>query len=222
MLGVVLDPLWFILPGVFYIIHWVVFCCSDTCKFLSKLNKDVNPYELTHKCQNNPGYVKWHISCYHSETRAHTVTDSNGTRTTTRRERVTTWVNSKTVNFHEQCDASPILSGLEQYRLTRIYNKVDIAFENEEMRNHFNHMRSHWIQENHRDVHFDFSEHNDIKGMISHLLTFNGKRKKFPTFLNCCIFTMLAFLTLDWVLMFWLMRHSARLDYKFVKVVHRI
>ena len=38
------NYLWFILPGVFYIIHYVVFCCSDTSKFLKKLRRDVNPY----------------------------------------------------------------------------------------------------------------------------------------------------------------------------------
>ena len=76
------DYLWFILPGVFYLIHYILFCCSDTSKFLKKLRRDLNPYEHTYQCQKTPAHTKWHIVCYHYETRYRTRTDSQGnTRT---------------------------------------------------------------------------------------------------------------------------------------------
>ena len=215
--------LWFILTGVIYLVHWIVFACSDTCKFLQKLRPDVNPYELTYQCQKTPAHTKWHIVCYHYETRTRTTTDSQGnTRTETYTEKVITHTASHVVRFEEQYDASPILSGLERFRMTRIYNKVKIAFVSEGVQEQFESMRRQWIHEHNRDVHHDFSEKHKLPGLISHVLTFNGKRKKFPRLLNCAVFTVLCVVTLDWVVMFWLMRHSARLDYTYLKVVHRI
>ena len=133
-----------------------------------------------------------------------------------------THTSSHTWHFKEQYDASPILSRLEQFRLTRIYNKVKIAFCNEQLQQHFEDARRQWIHEHNRDVHYDFTESKEIPGLISHVLTFNGKAKKFPALLNCTVFTLLSVVTLDWILMFWLMRHSARLDYTYIKVVHKL
>ena len=93
---------------------------------------------------------------------------------------------------------------------------------NEHLHHQFDQARRQWIHENNRDVLYDFSEKHEIPGLVSHLLTFNGKAKKFPRLLNCTVFTIMSVITLDWILMFWLMRHSARLDYTYVKVVHRL
>lgn len=233
VLGSIAVPLvlneyaWFALPGSFYLIHLIILCTSDTCKFLSKLDLKVNPYTQAYNLQHTPPVTVWHITCYHWETRFRTVTerDSNGntrTRTETYQEKVITHTNSHTVHYRGWQDASPILSGLEQYRMTRIYNRLTFAFGSDAVRHQFHCMRREWIHFNDRDVHYDFSEAHKLPGMVSHVLTFNDKPKNFPCCLNCCAFTFLGFLTLDWVLMFWLMRYSARLDYRFVKVVHLI
>ena len=98
------DYVWFALPGSFYLIHLIILCTSDTCKFLSKLNLKVNPYNQTYHLQHTGPITVWHITCYHWETRFRTVTerDSNGntrTRTETYQEKVVTHTNSHTVHY---------------------------------------------------------------------------------------------------------------------------
>ena len=217
------NYLWMILPGVVYLIHWILFACSDTRKFLKKLRRDVNAYEMTYRCQQTPAHTKWSIVCYHYETRHSSSTDSDGQTTiNTYRERVVTYSKNRTVHFKEQYDASPILSGLEKFKFTRIYNKVKLAFVNKQQHARFVEERKKWVHLHTRDKHQDFYQEHVIPGLISHALVYNGKPGQFPALLNCTIFTLLAVLTLDWILMFWLMRHSARLDYTYSKIVHRV
>ena len=71
-------------------------------------------------------------------------------------------------------------------------------------------------------MHYDFSENDYLPGMISHLLTFNDDKSKFPACLSCCCFVALGFAMMDWILIFWFMRHSARLDYQYFKIATRI
>ena len=221
------NYLFFIITGVAYLIHLIVLCCSDTFKFLNNLDLDINPYKLTHKLQHTNPMTVWHIECYHYETRFRTVTtrDANGntqTRTETYQEKVTTHRNTHNQRYREVEDASPILSGLEQFRMTRIYNKLDLAFANAEISHYFHQLRRDWIHFNDRDRHYSFSEKHVLPGMKGHVLAFNGKKKDFPCCLNTGAFCLLGFLTLDWILMFYMMRYSARLNYKFIKVVHQI
>ena len=158
-------------------------------------------------------------------TRTVSSTDSNG-NTTTRTE--TYWVRVDThhadnvVKYPDCKDASPILSGLEQYRMTRIYNTLKIAFATPEASEKYIKKRGDWIHHNDRDVSYDFFEKDCLPGMISHLLTFNDDKSKYPKCLTCCCLLLLGFLMMDWILIFWFMRHSARLDYQYVKVAEEI
>ena len=108
-------------------------CCTDTRKFLQKLNLSINPYDHTAAIQRTDPYSVWHINCYHYEDRTRVVTykDWRG-ETHTKIEhytvRVDTHNNTVIVSYPDTQDASPILSGLENYRMTRIYNTFRLAF----------------------------------------------------------------------------------------------
>ncbi len=119
-------------------------------------------------------------------------------------------------------DASPILSGLERFRMTRIYNTYRLGFDSAETRNDYIRGRDLWRLRNKLDVHYDFSERDTFPGLRSHLLTFNDDRSKFPIFLNCGCLLLLSFVMFDWLLIFWFMRNSARLNYEYVKVATRV
>ena len=54
------------------------------------------------------------------------------------------------------------------------------------------------------------------------MLTFNDDKAKYPKCLTCCCLIILAFLMIDWILIFWFMRHSARIDYEYLKVANKI
>ena len=159
---VIVSPGLIAIPIVIYLIRFAVICCTDTSKFLRQLNLDINPYDLTATLQKTEPYTLWHIRCYHWETRYRTVTESDGqggtrTRTESYQVQVTTHTNSKCITYPDCVDASPILSGLEKYRMTRIYNTLRIAFGTEECNKYYQKKRYKWIRKNDRDVHYDFS-----------------------------------------------------------------
>ena len=165
----------------------------------------------------------WEISCYHFEKKKRFIQEHDpkgGTRTRVVYDnvRVDTHSNTEYVRYPGCVDASPILSGVEQYRMTRIYNSLKIAFASAGAKQYFERRRQEWIRTNDRDEQYNFEEKDVLPGLKSHFLTFNGPKKKFPPCLKCCCLVVLSVLMLDWILIFWFMRHSARLDYKYFKI----
>ena len=82
--------------------------------------------------------------------------------------------------------------------------------------------RRDWIDKHDRDVSYEFEEKDELPGIKSHLLTYNGERKKFPKCLSSFCLWSLGAVMMDWILIFWFMRHSARLDYRFVKIATKL
>ena len=101
---VIVSPALIAIPIVIYFIRFIVICCTDTRKFLTQLNLDINPYDLTATLQKTEPYTVWRIVCYHWETRIRTVSESDGqggtrTRTETYQVKVTTHSNSKCIRY---------------------------------------------------------------------------------------------------------------------------
>lgn len=153
------------IPIIIYLIRMVVLCRTDTRKFLTELDLSINPYEHTDKLQKTPPYTRWSIRCYHYERRTRRVKTKNGWRTQSYRVTVYTHHNSCYITYPGVVDASPILSGLEKYRMTRIYNTMRIAFATQEAQAHYFNTRKQWIRNNDLDRYYYFSDVHYLDGL---------------------------------------------------------
>ncbi len=100
-------------PIVMYLFRISVLCCTDTRRFLYRMDLDINPYEYTYTMMKKDPHIVWDIQCYHYITKTRTVTDSEGhSRTETYQERVNTHHGRWDFKCSGSQDASPILRGL--------------------------------------------------------------------------------------------------------------
>ena len=86
------------LGGIFLICVFILveFCACPSARFLRNILQDGNAYQHVENVRKAPPSVRWHIQCYHYETRHYTetTTDSEGRRRTehkTERVRRNTW-----------------------------------------------------------------------------------------------------------------------------------
>ena len=157
-LAIFVNTALIVIPLAIYLVRMGILCSTDTRKFLSQLELGINPYEHTDQLQKTAPYTVWRISCYHWERRTRRVRTKNGTRTEHYRVKVFTHRNSCYITYPGVVDASPILSGLERFKMTRIYNTLRIAFSSEQAQANYQTTRRDWIRFNDRDRYYHFAE----------------------------------------------------------------
>ncbi|GAV01479.1 hypothetical protein RvY_12185 [Ramazzottius varieornatus] len=183
--GIVLIVLGAVEPSNFQVLLWVgvgvlptcyliylvdTFCFNRNLKYLSNVG-------LINGIQNHIAEVKqavpvicWHMTCYHNETRYRRVSyQSNGKtcyRTESHTVRCNTWSGSQPFLFSSCWDASPPdMSGLGQYKQTRIKFYKTFAFEDPNTEMSFIAQRDGFVAANRwRDIHYDFTEEFTVPG----------------------------------------------------------
>ncbi len=63
---------------VLYIIYWINMCCSETFAYLNHKKAGNTIYAYMGSLFYTPGFVDFHIQCYHYELRTYYHRDSNG------------------------------------------------------------------------------------------------------------------------------------------------
>jgi len=145
--------------------------CSSSFSYLTQTHEKDTVEVIVNRMKAATPSVKWHVQCYHYETRVHTSTDKDGNTTTrTSQERVNTWRATGYFQFVSWSDISAPLVGMDQYRLTKLKLKKRFAFDNNSTQAEFQRQKIYFRQSNNRDVHMDFTETFIVPGFKSRIL----------------------------------------------------
>ena len=141
----------------------------------------------------------------------------------TRTIRVYTHKKTKEIVYRGWSDGSPEVEGLDDSKLTRLYCTLTLGFAKEKHIRILQKRKQKFIKANNKDVQYEFEEINFLPGMKKHSLSFNGRKSGC---LKCAAgYWLYIFATLfmfNWILRFCLFQRSHKLEYNFVKVVHKI
>lgn len=184
---ITMNPLFLIGTAVTYLIHLIESCCSSTKKYLkNSLDQDA-VQELITKIHKTPPIIRWHVECYHYETRHYTETrtDSHGrTHTEHRTEqiRVNTHSASTTFRFESWKDVSDPWTTESDYKMTKITCHSKYTLADEYTKNQYLISRNAFTAANDRDVYQDFSENLVINGLVTKILA-----EMEPGVAPCCL-----------------------------------
>eukprot|EP00056_Hartaetosiga_gracilis_P001057 m.41991 g.41991 ORF g.41991 m.41991 type:complete len:378 (-) comp10479_c0_seq1:687-1820(-) len=198
-----------------YLIYLIEACCSSTSGYVHNKLQDPNPHVAA--VLDTPPTIRFHIQCYHYETRTRTVRDSNGnTRTETYTERVNT--HSASENFHILQwfdDSMPFF--VPNYEICQMKFFKNFKFTTEAL-SRFECDKARFIRENDRDVHYSYSESRFIGGMKSHALTFH-ENATLPCSSNPTWFWIFTLLSLSWFVRTHLGSQTGEFKYTYSKVI---
>jgi len=181
------------LLGGIYLLYLIEMGCSSTWAYLSHSYVKEGCEQFVRNLTATRPSIRWHIQCYHYETRTRTVTytDSDGktrTRTETYQERVNTHRATGYFQFKSFLDVSGEITGLEHYKLTRIRMRKEWTFADQWTEQAFRTQKSDFIRYNDRDRHYDFSESFEINGFTPRVLCEVQPETKHAYMTNGCYF----------------------------------
>jgi hypothetical protein len=150
------TPAFFIVAGVAYAFHFgASVCCGHDFGLLSNAVSGaaglVARFDPVYRAN---AAFRWHIECYHYETRTYTTTDSKGHRHThTKRVRVTTHVATHEGRLRSFEVSPPFIPDVNSYALTQLLSTARVQVKFAE----YFAARDSWRAANTRDAHQDFS-----------------------------------------------------------------
>lgn len=215
------DPVYFSIMGV-ALVYLIMSCCTDTCKYIRNLVELPQVFQNIANAIRNAPTKTFHISCYHWETRTVTERDNDGnTRTKTEQHKVYTHHASQNFYCGHFVDQSPppsVLHYLDMLKLARLHTTKIIHFTSVAHARYS--MEKHdFIRRNDRDVHYDFSEKQDIPGHKGHCLVYNPKEGSKPWFTDMCLLVLLDLLMLGWIQRWKLDTKTFKVEYTLKKLV---
>ena len=153
---------------VIYILFLVEFCCSSTNKYLRHTESIPDALAYLDKLYRTKPSLSLSMECYHYRTRI--VRDSKG-RTTTKREKVTTWTGSERVhivNWYDVTSRRLDTSRLSEFQMTKV--KLFSSFTADA---NYEQQKSAFVNRNrHRDTHYNLYVHYDLNGFRPRIMTF--------------------------------------------------
>jgi hypothetical protein len=217
------NPLCFIGAALFYLVYWIDCCCAKTPNFLGNIMKDSKTLKKMEKLKKVGPTTNWYMNCYHYETEHYTTTDANGnTQHNSREVRRDTNSAEEKLEHGDWSDSSPELECLERVKISRIYSGVVLAFADPDLETAFIEKRNKFIAANNTDTHYAFTEKHSIEGLDPFILSFHGGKTDFLQSASRSKYYGYCFIFLGWYLRFYLFKHSDRIDYQFIKVIHSL
>jgi hypothetical protein len=159
----------FIVSGAGYIIHLVASFCSPDFQLISNRPTSgsaglVAEFDAVYRAN---AAFRWHIECYHHETRTRTSTDSKGrVRTRTESVRVTTHVATQQGRLRSLEASPPFVPDLNSHVLTQVVSTARVTVRFAE----YFAARDAWFAANTRDAHQTFSAVESVPELKPSLL----------------------------------------------------
>lgn len=166
---------------------------------------------------NNPPWIRWHIQCYHYETRVRTSTDAEGnTTTTTTEERVNTHSASHSYQLQGWRDDSNPLKPTS-HSIAKVAFSKDYKWRDPRAKQKHDGEKFAWIARNDRDTHKDFSWSWGIHGYKSHMIEVRAG-EAVPCCFNLLWFWLFSLLGLSWIYRVWASSVTGKRNEGFLKV----
>jgi len=221
LLTIILQNLAFLaMVGAGYLLYLIyVSCCLKTHSMLGNtmegMEAVVKYIERVHAA--DPSF-RWHIECWHYETKTRLKTSSKGlSRTKTERVKVVTHRASKTGALHS-IDQSEKFIPDTSYTLTQLKSKVDITFA---PGSNYRSSYSAWVSANKRDTHQSYGRTEFVSCHQKHALIEWVPGTKSCWMGDCCYFLSNVFLV-SLVYRCVLNSKCGRAQYNFHKVASNI
>ena len=195
-----------------------IFC--ETPKFLRNISRKICTGNMLEYYKGVGPVTIWKIRCYHTETSYSNESNSRGGNSFKSRSRDVITHRAEHIIYHKYwTDSSPIVNGMNQSNLIRLYSTVNISFLDPNLQVQFNSIRAMWIKHHNRDVQFKFEEIHKLPELNKYTLCYNTKINKLLNIWNyiCC-----AIFGITWVMRFYLWKTSFGVKYNYVKVIHQL
>ena len=134
----------------------------------------------------------------------------------TYQERIVTWTANMNYQFNSWKDTSIELTGLENYKLTKLYCGKTWTFEDQATKTDYEAKQAAFKAANNRDVCQDFFSGIEIDGFESHLLAEVQPGVK-PKLLDTMYYWMFSIITFSVFYRHWFASVVGRKKYTFVK-----
>eukprot|EP01083_Nonionella_stella_P139572 425994_1 len=178
---------WWKVVFVITIIVYLMECWfSNSRKYLSQSMIKESAYQYVERIRNTAPDIWWKVECYHMEPVYEAIRDGYGNeigRRKVKEQRVTTWNARQSYKYGSWSDVSKQLTGLEQYKLTKLTFSKDYCFANNAASKRFYRARDTFKRNNDQDTFQDFTEGMDVNGYNSKLLA-EVQDGSTPCFLN--------------------------------------
>jgi hypothetical protein len=219
---------WFIVLFILSFIAYVVeFFFEKTFRYLWNMNILESFVDLIERFRKRSPSIVFHCECYHWETRVRIVsyTDSQGhtqTRTETYQEKVVTHRESESFHYSRCEDVSGRLTSMIfEFNTVRVDFSKSWRCGNTETQNAYDRQRGNFISRNeHRDVHFDFWETDEIEGFTEHAMSVVDAKKMAPG-INMGVYLFVGLVCYVGVFYrYWLDRVTVFARYHFTKEIY--
>eukprot|EP01084_Bolivina_argentea_P260927 440793_1 len=160
-----------LLCGVYFFYLIETICCSSSRRYLSNTGSSDTVYEYVNRLKSYPPSIYWWVECYHWKVTQTTTTTNGVTQTQEHRERVVTHTNHMHYHFGSWCDKSGKLTGLENYKLTKITYHKTLLFANQETSNDYTAKFNKFLRENNFDSCQHHGKNVDIRDFTTKMLT---------------------------------------------------
>eukprot|EP01124_Arcella_intermedia_P024716 TRINITY_DN4239_c0_g1_i3.p2 TRINITY_DN4239_c0_g1~~TRINITY_DN4239_c0_g1_i3.p2 ORF type:complete len:391 (+),score=20.68 TRINITY_DN4239_c0_g1_i3:40-1212(+) len=211
--------------GVLALIYYIEASCSGTRKYLSSMTTPEGIHHYIHRIRSTYPRIRFHVECYHHETRHRTRTDADGkTHHETYTEKVVTHRESEEFFYDIWDDVSGQLVGVgDMYRFTRVRFHKLYVFADEYTRGCWeNHVQSIQHRNRHRDSHMDFWSTFDIPDYQDRLLAINGDNTDIPTCLGLGWYALCSIFFVGYIYRSWFHNLSTKQSYDFVKRIRKV
>lgn len=208
-----------VVVGVTACLYLFEMFCSSSFSYLTQTHHKDAVGVIVKRMKAATPSVKWHIQCYHYETKVRWTTDEEGRRKkNTTRERRNTWRATGYFQFDTWSDITKPLTGMDQYRLTKLKVEKRFTFGNNATRNQFNSQKVFFRESNDRDTHMDFTETFIVPGFESRILceAVEGYR---PWCLNWGFYLLFHFMFLGPCYRWWFSSICGKKELDIVKVL---
>jgi hypothetical protein len=199
---------WYVaLPIIFYIAYIINALCSPTFSYLLHKHKANTIHDYMKTLFATAPIIRFHVECYHYETRYETYKDANGnTQTRSSQVKITTYTGHENFYYYSWRDISGVflldvakfLNKNFQKAYIKLKLNLDInyaddgTFSDYTMQKFIFHARNRW-----RDVHMHTWETTDLPGMNKYNMVRVSDNK--APFVNACLyilFTLFPFIEL--------------------------
>ena len=168
----------------FYFVVYLWGCmAAGTHKFVGSVDREVNVQQYVEHLRCKAPAVHFYARCYHDERRTRQVAiterHANGethTRyeTETYTELVVTHTATEEYMFERWEDATPVLPGTDEVKLTKLHLSKELGFMSDESRDKFFADFNAFCAENCFDRYQDFTRKMTIEGFKEHVLCFRN------------------------------------------------